>query len=321
MATSSCGDEPARITVFPAGCRTHIVGDGDFAFAAALTESRLRVSVPRASPRGAHGDKTAAEGATESAAEPDFVATCYDSAEEIERKYAHGPCRVEQLRAAGACVEFGVDATLLAAGPYAKGRSFDRVVFNFPQIPGSKDVARNRMMLSRFLKAAETVLAPAGLVVIANKSVSPYCWWRLEALPAFADCSGLELAAELPWARTEYPSLYSGPCNVDRDQSVNAGDAIIFVYARPGRSSMCGLPVPSDVVLGPRELHCEICRVWPQKEIDFKSHVAGKMHRKRLELEKQWEALVASEAEVAATRAKRPQADAEDAPFDKRPCH
>merc|ERR1712113_673967 len=97
------------------------------------------------------------------------------------------------------------------------------------------------MMLTKFLRGAESLLKPDGLVVIANKDVSPYSWWRLEALHEFTG-GGLELTAQLPWMRTEYPLLYTGPCNVDRDQRVKAGDAIIFVYGCRGRSHSVSLP-------------------------------------------------------------------------------
>ncbi|CAE8734748.1 unnamed protein product, partial [Polarella glacialis] len=50
------------------------------------------------------------------------------------------------------------------------------------------------------------------------------------ALPQW---SGGKLAfiGALPWQYTEYPTLYSGPCNVNRDASVKPTDATMFLFA------------------------------------------------------------------------------------------
>merc|ERR1712151_1408752 len=126
---------------------------------------------------------------------------------------------------------------------------FDRIVFNFPLLPvrahakGTRtaDVhCANQKMLVEFLRKAPGLLKPDGIVVIASKKCYPYSWWRLDALPKWAD-SELQHIASLPWQYTEYPSLYSGPCNVNRDAAVKPTDAVIFFYARGGNPAAAGI--------------------------------------------------------------------------------
>jgi len=84
-------------------------------------------------------------------------------------------------------------------------------------------------MLVDFLGGAARLLTSNGLVLLASKDCYPYSWWRPEALPQWT-VGDLELVAEIPWTRTEYPTLYRGPCNVDRDMAVKPTDAVIFVF-------------------------------------------------------------------------------------------
>ncbi|CAE7515263.1 unnamed protein product, partial [Symbiodinium necroappetens] len=64
----------------------------------------------------------------------------------------------------------------------------------------------------------------------ADGDCYPYSWWRLESLPEWAG-GQLAFMGAVPWQYTEYPSLYGGPCNVNRDASVKPTDATIFLYA------------------------------------------------------------------------------------------
>lgn len=267
-----CGALP-HMQLFPRNARILLVGDGDLAFSVALVDSCLQSMV-------------------------DLAATAYDSQDELISKYSSAAHRLVRLREAGVDVQFGVDATRLDVS-HSSCPAFDRIVFNFPQVPGSKDVVENRVMLTKFLRCAEALLTPNGCIVISNKNVSPYSWWRLEALHEFAG-GNLDLAAELPWSQTEYPLLYDGPCNVDRDQGVKAGDAIIFVYAHRDRSASSGLLQKTPTIQRPQHYCCKICRVWPHKAADLRSHKSGKMHRKRMEIEHRWEAAISMSEGVAA---------------------
>ncbi|CAL1172745.1 unnamed protein product [Cladocopium goreaui] len=99
---------------------------------------------------------------------------------------------------------------------------------------------------------------------------------------------------------TEYPSLYCGPCNVNRDASVKPTDAVIFLYVHRESSTFrhaieaaasswkyCCSP---GVLQGPFDFRCEVCHVSTRTAADFAAHNAGKMHRKRVALEEHWEA-------------------------------
>eukprot|EP00913_Durusdinium_trenchii_P034097 g31915.t1 len=115
----------------------------------------------------------------------------------------------------------------------------------------------------------------------------PYSWWRLEALPEWA---GGELAflGALPWQYTEYPSLYGGPCNVNRDASVKPTDAVIFLYAHADSKHFRRA---LDAAASAWKYCCSPC--FPQQDpFDFRCEMchAGKMHRKRVALEQCWQA-------------------------------
>jgi 25S rRNA (uracil2634-N3)-methyltransferase len=61
-----------------------------------------------------------------------ITATTYDTEGECYAKYPDAEPYVRMLREKGAQVLFGVDATKLEKTPALKGRTFDRVVWNFP---------------------------------------------------------------------------------------------------------------------------------------------------------------------------------------------
>lgn len=284
MACSQQVDEPRHVTVFPVGSRILAVGEGDFAFSEALANA----------------------GHTKGGGE--LVATSLDEEAEVFSKYACGAERLSKLRSIGAEVMCGIDARRLHEGPLAGREAFDRILFNFPLLPvtaiqghaGQYDVhLANRALLVDFLRSAQHVLRPNGAVVIASKDCFPYSWWRIEALPQWSG-GDLAFAGMLPWRYTEYPTLYAGPCNVNRDAAVKPTDAVVYVFARAGSASFAHFNahlVNADwnhakgrarVTPGLGNLCCEICCVDGLSAQDLAQHEAGKIHRKRAALEERW---------------------------------
>jgi 25S rRNA (uracil2634-N3)-methyltransferase len=60
------------------------------------------------------------------------IATAFDTEEECYAKYPDAEACVRVLREKGAQVLFGIDATKLEKTSALKGRTFDRIVWNFP---------------------------------------------------------------------------------------------------------------------------------------------------------------------------------------------
>lgn len=60
------------------------------------------------------------------------VATAYDTEAECFEKHPEAQAIVEEIRAKGAEVSFGVDATKLEKVTSLRSRKFDRIVWNFP---------------------------------------------------------------------------------------------------------------------------------------------------------------------------------------------
>eukprot|EP00435_Cladocopium_sp_Y103_P005662 s931_g1.t2 len=142
-------------------------------------------------------------------------------------------------------------------------------------------------MLTKFLRAAEKHLSKDGIVIISNKSVSPYSWWCLEALPQWAapQSTWRLLAPPVPWQRTEFPALHR-PRQVDRDQGVKAGDALLFLF---GLSTRTLEPWMGEGKEATTDRRCELCGVSMNRAADRQAHEASKMHRKRIDIETNWQ--------------------------------
>jgi len=277
---------PSRVILFPSGARVLLVGEGDFVFSEALVSAR------QTSP-------------------PWVVATSLDSEEEVIMRYADARRRLMTLREAGAELHFGVDARHLSNVRPLAHQKYDRIVFNFPLLPmgmnplrgaGSDIIVANRLMMVAFLRAAAPLLESGGLVVIANKDCYPYSWWRIESLPEWSG-GALSLAAELAWDVTEYPQLYAGPCNVNRDAAVKPTDATIFLFEHNGSDRLGGGNGSGNDRHGFAHLdrrgvlrsfrktqwNCKLCGLYglPKQE-ELAAHEAGKIHKKRVGLEQRW---------------------------------
>ncbi|XP_074072757.1 ferredoxin-fold anticodon-binding domain-containing protein 1 [Macrotis lagotis] len=119
--------------------RLLLVGEGNFSFAAALSE--------------AQGPDTS------------LVATCPQELTAL----AGDPGvqeNLRRLRERGAEVRFGLDCTQLGAA-FGAGCQFDRICFNFPHRGRKAGVAKNRELLAKFFRSCADVLAERGEVHVA----------------------------------------------------------------------------------------------------------------------------------------------------------
>lgn len=89
-----------------------------------------------------------------------LTATSFDTFDELVAKYPEAERICSQLKALGACVAHGVDATNLRA-TLRSSSTFDRVVFNHPHC-GEENVRRHQSLLSHFFVSALEVLASGG---------------------------------------------------------------------------------------------------------------------------------------------------------------
>jgi len=194
----------------------------------------------------------------------------------------------------------------LRLGPSKARDFFDRIVFNFPLLPAATlprcsamgaQIA-NRAMLVSFLETASEVLAPQGLIIIASKDCYPYSWWQIESLAEWAR-GDLVFAGKLPWSHTEYPLLYTGPCNVNRDQSVKPTDAFVYLFCKElhhieqatGGASLRGIGWSHGTRRTSGSYSCNICHVGGLASVqDLAQHEAGRIHKKRVALEECWKA-------------------------------
>ena len=138
--------------------RILLVGEGDLSFAAALA----------ALIGGAN-----------------LTASTLDTADELEAKYPAVQERLAALRAAGATIAPGVDATSMASHA-AIDPPYDRVVYNFPYAHVTKfakdHLEQNRLLLRLFFAEAAKLLKPGGEVHVRNKLTEPYRSWDLHSL-------------------------------------------------------------------------------------------------------------------------------------------
>ncbi|XP_026892296.2 ferredoxin-fold anticodon-binding domain-containing protein 1 [Acinonyx jubatus] len=120
--------------------RLLLVGEGNFSFAAALSETL--------------DDSTS------------VTATCLQRPADL----AGDPVaqeNLQRLRERGTEVRFGVDCTQLADAFELHHREFDRIYFNFPHCGRKAGVAKNRELLAKFFQSCKDVLAPEGEVYVA----------------------------------------------------------------------------------------------------------------------------------------------------------
>ncbi|XP_029770497.1 ferredoxin-fold anticodon-binding domain-containing protein 1 isoform X4 [Suricata suricatta] len=120
--------------------RLLLVGEGNFSFAAALSETL--------------DDSTS------------VTATCLQHPADLARDPVAWE-NLRRLRERGTEVRFGVDCTQLADAFELHHREFDRIYFNFPHCGRKAGVAKNRELLAKFFQSCKDVLAEEGEVHVA----------------------------------------------------------------------------------------------------------------------------------------------------------
>ncbi|KAG5635254.1 hypothetical protein H0H81_011923 [Sphagnurus paluster] len=136
---------PRRTTIpFRPTDKILLVGEGNFSFARALVcdpPPALQGLPPR-----------------------NLTATAYDSEEACYEKYDDAREIVAGLRERGVQVVFGVDATRLERTAPLKGRTWDRVVWNFPHAgkgitDQDRNILSNQVLILGFLRSASKILS------------------------------------------------------------------------------------------------------------------------------------------------------------------
>uniref|UniRef100_A0A4W2DS43 Mannosyltransferase n=1 Tax=Bos indicus x Bos taurus TaxID=30522 RepID=A0A4W2DS43_BOBOX len=120
--------------------RLLLVGEGNFSFAVALSETLD----PNTS----------------------LTATCPQRSADLARDLVVRE-NLRRLRERGNEVRFGVDCTHLADAFEPQDREFDRIYFNFPHCGRKAGVAKNRELLAKFFRSCADVLAEDGEVHVA----------------------------------------------------------------------------------------------------------------------------------------------------------
>jgi 25S rRNA (uracil2634-N3)-methyltransferase len=226
------------------------VGDGDLSFSLALHSALAR------------------DGGA-------VTATTYLS--RIELNAAYGETLMTQtidaLRAAGAHVEHGVDATRLGAAPaLCDAGPFDRIVFNFPCVASAAgdvsadgqhaEMAANLELMRQFFATAPQLLAPGGELHVAHKTKPPFSHWRLVDLAASQRDAALTHLGRVVFDPANH--LGYAPRKVaTAGGSFPTGDALVYVWrhaARGARDAAAGEGVAS------RELPSTIAHGVPRAE-------------------------------------------------------
>ncbi|CAM9218379.1 unnamed protein product [Phaeothamnion confervicola] len=163
-AAKDCSAETAKVHILT-------LGDGNFSFSLALARLLLE-NQPKSRFR--------------------LTATCFDSAEEIVRKFRETAGILKALKRFGARVAFSIDATALH--PFSLGGVADHIVFNHPH-SGEEDIRRHRSLLGHFfhnVKTSGALAAPSGAVHVTLAGDQAVKW----GLMAQAERNGFRLAAE-----------------------------------------------------------------------------------------------------------------------------
>uniref|UniRef100_A0A452RW25 Ferredoxin-fold anticodon binding domain containing 1 n=1 Tax=Ursus americanus TaxID=9643 RepID=A0A452RW25_URSAM len=192
--------------------RLLLVGEGNFSFAAALSETL------NASTR--------------------VTATCLQRPAELARDPVARE-NLQRLRERGTEVRFGVDCTQLADAFEPHHREFDRIYFNFPHCGRKAGVAKNRELLAKFFQSCKDVLAEGGEVHVAlcrgqggTPADKPMREWHNSwQVVAMAALGGFILSDVHPFSCEAVPG-YKCTGYRSQDKSFHVEDALNHIFTR-----------------------------------------------------------------------------------------
>ncbi|KAM6173310.1 ferredoxin-fold anticodon-binding domain-containing protein 1 [Erethizon dorsatum] len=192
--------------------RLLLVGEGNFSFAAALSETMD----PRSS----------------------LTATCLQHPADLARDPVARE-NLRRLRERGTEVRFGVDCTKLANAFEPHNRKFDRIYFNFPHCGRKAGVAKNRELLAKFFQSCADILAEEGEVHVAlcrgqggTPADKPQREWHNSwQVVAMAALGGLILSDVLPFSCEAVPG-YKCTGYRSQDKSFHVEGALNHIFTQ-----------------------------------------------------------------------------------------
>lgn len=196
--------EKQHLSLYLAGERILLVGEGNFSFARALCR------------RLGQGQG--------------IYATAYDGEAAVKKKYPDAPeCRQEVEEKFGGITLVGVDATRLHKVKEFRG-AFQKIVWNFPHIGGGesdmeKNIADHQKLLAGFFSSAVKCLDPdqSCAVHVALKSGEPYKSWKVVQV-AKAAAPELEMSTAVNFSLEAWPG-YSHRRTAGFDERFSKADS------------------------------------------------------------------------------------------------
>ncbi|KAL2456220.1 hypothetical protein Fot_57015 [Forsythia ovata] len=196
--------------------RILLMGEGDFSFSASLAM--------------AFGSATY------------MIATSLDSREFLKKNYEHAMSNIEKLRRRDCIVMHEIDATKIANHHSLGGKTFDRVIFNFPFAGFFKELSReaqlrkHRRLVRRFLKNAKEMMSENGEIHISHKTNNFHIDWNLESV---ASSRGLKLIEAVEFNQYDYPG-YNTKCGFGGNNNFNCYPSQTYKFGlKKGTNSEC----------------------------------------------------------------------------------
>ncbi|XP_004585109.2 ferredoxin-fold anticodon-binding domain-containing protein 1 isoform X1 [Ochotona princeps] len=199
--------------------RLLLVGEGNFSFAAALSEALDSNSC--------------------------LTATCLQRLADLSQDPVAQE-NLQRLRRRGAEIRFGVDCTQLADAFEPHHRGFDRIFFNFPHCGRKAGVAKNRQLLAKFFQSCADVLAEEGEVHVAlcrgqggTPADKPQREWHNSwQVVAMAALGGFILSDVHPFSCEAVPGYRcTGYRSQDKPFHVEGALSHVFTWSLPFESS------------------------------------------------------------------------------------
>ncbi|KAL2475961.1 protein of unknown function (DUF2431) [Abeliophyllum distichum] len=137
-----------------------------------------------------------------------MIATSLDSRDFLKKNYKHAMSNIEKLRSRGCIVMHEIDATKIANHHFLGGKTFDRVIFNFPfagffnELSRDAQLKKHRRLVRRFLKNAKEMVSENGEIHISHKTNKFHIEWNLESV---ASSHGLKLIEAVKFNQYDYP--------------------------------------------------------------------------------------------------------------------